>query len=85
MGHSTQIAFQLDDESLAQVDRLVGTEFSSRAGVIRAAVQAWLAERREREIDAQLEAGYAAVPQGPEVRAFAEISIRGLAAADLDW
>lgn len=60
-------------------------EFRSRAEALRAPVAEFLARRREERIDAQLEAGYAPVPQGPEDVVWAEASRKGLRAADLEW
>lgn len=85
MGRSIQIAFQLDHESLAEVDRLAGGEFASRAQVIRTAVHEWLARRREAQIDAALAAGYGAEPVGTEVGDWADLSVEGLEAGALDW
>ncbi|MGQ0573999.1 MAG: ribbon-helix-helix domain-containing protein [Pseudonocardia sp.] len=86
MSNVTQVAFQLSDEQLAEIDELVAArEFRSRAEALRAAVLAFLRQRREERIDAQLEAGYAAVPQGPEDDAWVEASRAGLRAANLDW
>lgn len=85
MGKPIQVAFQLDAESLAEVDRLAGGEFASRAQVIRIAVHEWLARRREAQVDAALAAGYGAEPVGTEVDAWADLSIEGLEAGKLDW
>lgn len=85
MGSATQVAFQLDDESLAAVDAIATGESRSRAEVLRIAVAEMLKRRREAEIDAQLAAGYAAVPQTAEELAFADVSLKGLKAAELDW
>ena len=85
MADVTQIAFQIDNESLRELDRLAASEFSSRADAVRTAVHQLLRQRREAAIDAQLEAGYAAVPPGPEEAAWAELSIEGLRTAELDW
>lgn len=85
MGSSTQIAFQLDDESLTEVDRLAGGEFASRAQVIRTAVHEWLARRREAQVDIALAAGYGDEPGGTEVGAWADLSVEGLEAGQLDW
>lgn len=60
-------------------------EFRSRAEALRAAVGEFLARRREARIDAQLEAGYAAMPPTPEDDVWAEASREGLRAADLEW
>lgn len=86
MSEATQVAFQIDNQRLAEIDGLVSDhEFRSRAEALRAAVGEFLAHRREARIDAQLEAGYAAVPPGPEDDAWAEASREGLRAADLEW
>lgn len=86
MADVTQVAFQLDNVQLAEIDELVADrEFRSRAEALRAVVAEFLHRRREERIDAQLEAGYRAHPQGAEEDAWAEVSIRGLKAADLDW
>ena len=86
MSEATQVAFQIDNRRLAEIDELVtDQEFRSRAEALRAAVGEFLARRREARIDAQLEAGYAAVPQGAEEAAWAAISVEGLRAADLEW
>lgn len=86
MSGVTQVAFQVDNERLAEIDRLVqDKEFRSRAEALRAAVAEFLAHRRETWIDAQLDAGYRAHPPGAEETAWANISVEGLRAADLDW
>lgn len=86
MSGSTQVAFQIDDERLAEIDALVAAaEFKSRAEALRAAVAELLARRREARIDAQLAAGYAVVPPGPEDDVWAEASRDGLRAANLEW
>ncbi|MGL4175991.1 MAG: ribbon-helix-helix domain-containing protein [Dermatophilaceae bacterium] len=86
MAQSTQVAFQVDSDRLAEIDELVaGHEFRSRAEALRAAVHEFLTRRREAQIDAQLEAGYEARPQGAPESAWAEISVEGLRTADLDW
>lgn len=85
MGNVTQVAFQLDNDSLRELDALAVAESASRAAILRAAVDELLRRRREEAIDAQLAAGYAARPPGSEVAAWAELSIEGLRAAELDW
>lgn len=82
----TQVAFQIDNERLRAIDALVERrEFRSRAEVLRTAVREFLARRRDAEIDVQLAAGYGVQPPGVEDEAWAEVSIEGLEAADLDW
>ncbi len=85
MREVTQIAFQLDDQSLRQIDELAAAESSSRAHILRTAVRELLMTRRDTTIDAQLIAGYGVLPPGPEEDAWAELSLEGLRAADLDW
>lgn len=86
MSDATQVAFQVDNERLAEIDELVAAhEFRSRAEALRAAVGEFLANRREARIDAQLAAGYGAVPPGPEDDVWAEASREGLRSADLEW
>lgn len=85
MSKVTQVAFQLDNETLSEIDALVSAEFSSRAEVLRTAVSEMLARRREVKIDAKLAAGYGVAPPAREDEAWADLSIEGLRAADLDW
>jgi predicted transcriptional regulator len=85
MPNVTQVAFQLDNESLRRIDELAVAGCSSRAEVLRGAVRAFLNTHREAAIDDQLAAGYAAVPPGPEENSWAELSVDGVRAADLDW
>lgn len=85
MGEVKQIAFQLDVASLAAIDALTPQEFTSRAEVLREAVHAWLARRRDEAIDAALATGYGLAPPGAEEETWAERSLEGLKAADLDW
>lgn len=85
MSSVTQVAFQISDETLAALDSVATTSSQSRAEVLRTAVQEFLSRRREEQIDAHFIAGYAAVPPGAEEAAWAETSLDGLRAADLDW
>ncbi len=85
MADVTQIAFQLDNESLREVDAVAAAASSSRAAVLRTAIHELLRGRREAAIDAQLAAGYGAQPPEPEFDAWAELSIEGLRDADLEW
>jgi predicted transcriptional regulator len=85
MREVTQIAFQLDDQSLRQIDELAAAESSSRAHILRTAVRELLMTRRDTTIDAQLAAGYGVLPPGPEEEAWAATSLDGLRVADLDW
>jgi len=85
MSKVTQVAFQIDNETLRDIDALVSGEFRSRAEVLRAAVSEMLARRREVEIDAELATGYGVAPPAREDEAWADLSLEGLKAADLDW
>ncbi len=85
MARVTQVAFQIDNDTLREIDSLVAREFRSRADVLRTAVHELLARRREAEIDADLAAGYGVQPPGREDEAWAELSVEGLEAARLDW
>jgi hypothetical protein len=44
-----------------------------------------LARRHEAEIDAELTAGYGVRPFAREEQVWADLSVEGLQAADLDW
>lgn len=85
MDNVKQVAFQIDIDSLAAIDALTPSEFSSRAEVIRVAVHDWLARRREEAVDAALAKGYGISPTGTEEDAWADRSLEGLEAANLDW
>lgn len=85
MRKSTQVAFQLDDAALAAIDELAAERALSRAAVLRTAVHELLAGQREAKIDAALAAGYGQSPPGAETVAWAELSVEGLEAGDLDW
>jgi predicted transcriptional regulator len=85
MANVTQVAFQLDNESLRRIDELAAAESSSRAEVLRGAVRVLLSRHREAAIDHRLAAGYAATPPAPEEKSWAELSVDGFRAADLEW
>lgn len=85
MGENIQVAFMLPAELLEEVDGLIPGEYRSRADALRHAVAALLEGRRRMAIDAALERGYEAVPPGEPEAAWAELSLEGLAGADLDW
>jgi predicted transcriptional regulator len=85
MADVTQVAFQLDNESLRRIDELAAAQSSSRAQVLRSAVSTLLMAHREAAIDAQLAAGYGEKPAGAEEEGWAATSLDGLQAADLDW
>ncbi len=81
----TQVAFQIDNDSLAEVDREAQRRAVPRAEVLRLAVRRFLAAQREADIDAQLAAGYGVQPVERSEDAYADLSLEGLVAADLDW
>lgn len=85
MRNVKQVALQIDIESLAEIDALTPSEFSSRAEVIRVAVHEWLARRRAAAVDAQLARGYELDPPGAEEDVWASRSLEGLEASELDW
>lgn len=85
MADVTQIAFQIDNGSLAEIDSLVAARYRSRAEVVRIAVHDWLALRRAEQVDAALEKGYGVQPPGDEENSWAELSIEGLRVGELDW
>lgn len=85
MGNVTQIAFQIDDDALAELDREAHRRAVSRAEVLRLAVRRFLAAQREADIDARLAAGYGEVPLDGAEDVLADVSLEGLVAADLDW
>src|SRR5262249_55860424 len=76
MGKTTQVAFQIDDESLAEIDALVTSQYRSRAEVIRVALHDWLARRRSEQVDAALARGYEVTPIGPDEDVWAELSVQ---------
>lgn len=81
----TQIAFQIDDDTLAALDRLASERSVARAEVLRMAVREFLGSHREAEIESHLARGYSERPPGNSEAELAEVSIDGLRAADLDW
>ncbi|HVL52034.1 MAG TPA: ribbon-helix-helix protein, CopG family [Actinomycetota bacterium] len=85
MENVKQVAFQIDTKSLAEIDALTPSEFSSRAEVIRVAVHDWLARRRAEAVDAALARGYGVSPQGDVEDAWAGRSMEGLESSNLDW
>lgn len=85
MGKTTQVAFQIDDDSLTEIDALVTGQYRSRAEVIRVAVHDWLARRHAEQVDVVLARGYGVTPTGPDEDVWAELSVQGLEAGELDW
>lgn len=81
----TQVAFQLSDEDLERIDRMVPNDFPSRAEALRTAVKFWLEIIEQRRIDAALAAGYQVLPPGEAEEQWAEISLEALDSAQLDW
>jgi Arc/MetJ-type ribon-helix-helix transcriptional regulator len=84
-----QIACQLPTEDVAAIDALVPDRFPSRAAAIRAAVELWLREERERAVDAAYARAYGELAQSPAERALADAAAgaatEALRRADLDW
>ncbi|MGH8909606.1 MAG: CopG family ribbon-helix-helix protein [Egibacteraceae bacterium] len=62
----TQTMVQLNEELLVLLDRRAARDGLSRSQLIREAVEAFLAQDREREIDRQIIEGYTRMPQGGE-------------------
>ncbi len=61
---TTQVPVRLTKEDVAALDNLVKAgEFKNRSEVLRAALDALLRERREREIEAAYRRGYGKYPQ----------------------
>ncbi len=85
MGNVKQVAFQIDIDSLREIDSLTPSEFSSRAEVIRVAVHEWLSRRRAEGVDAALAKGYGVAPQGVEENLWADRSLEGFEASNLEW
>lgn len=85
MGNVTQIAFQIDVDTLAALDEVAARESVARSEILRVAVRHFLARRREDDIEARLAAGYGDVPPTQEERDLAEVSLDGLHASELDW
>ena len=84
MSEVTQVAFQLPTSALAEIDRAVPERFPSRAAALRKAVSDLVWQLEQERIDAALEAGYSAVPQGAEERGWAEVAVEGLGKGSLD-
>ena len=57
---------QLTYELVAKLDRRAAATGVSRSRLIREAIEAYLAQDREAEIDRQIVEGYARMPQGGE-------------------
>lgn len=85
MTNMRQVAIQIDEDVLAEVDQLARDDRQSRAEVVRVAVGEWLARQRDAATDVALARGYGEHPAGQEEHAWAEISVEALRAADLDW
>lgn len=61
----TQTLVQLSDTLLAHLDQRAGQEGRSRSELIREAIEAYLAEGIEAEIDRQIVEAYTRMPQQP--------------------
>jgi predicted transcriptional regulator len=60
----TATMVQLTDELVELLDRRASRDGVSRSQIIRVAIEAYLGEDREREIDRQIIEGYQRIPQG---------------------
>jgi len=79
---TTQLAFRIPNELLAEVDRLVSAgDYGSRTDVVKAALQRLLAAARERELDAAIVAGYQRVPDA-EADPWVDAATRALVAEE---
>lgn len=85
MSNVTQVAFQIDNDSLVEIDQEAQRRAVSRAEVLRLAVRRFLAAQREADIDARLAAGYGVAPITAAEDVLADVSLEGLVAGDLDW
>jgi metal-responsive CopG/Arc/MetJ family transcriptional regulator len=70
-----QVLVQLSDELLAAVDERAGQRRVSRSELVRSALQAYLGEGREADIDRQIVEGYRRIPP-PQVDPWAEAAAR---------
>lgn len=62
----TQTMVQLTDELIQALDQRAAAADVSRSQVIREAIEAYLSEDREAEIDRRIVEGYRRMPQGGE-------------------
>jgi len=75
---TSQIAVRIPTELLDDIDRFVqGGRFTSRAEVVRIALERMLDELRNASIDAAIEAGYRRVPD-PETDPWVDAATRAL-------
>ena len=62
----TQTLVQLSDELLAALDQVAASSGRSRSELIREAIERYIGEVLNREIDRRIVEGYRRVPQGPD-------------------
>lgn len=72
----TQTLVQLNEALLARLDERAGRESRSRSALIRDAIEAYLHDDVEAEIDRAIAAGYRRLPQTAEEDAWAEAAAR---------
>ena len=72
----TQTLVQLNDALLARLDERAARESRSRSALIRDAIEAYLHDDVEAELDRALVEGYRRVPQTAEEDAWGEASAR---------
>jgi len=72
----TQTLVQLTDVLLRRLDERAAREGRSRSALIRDAIEEYLYDEEEAEIDRQIREGYERIPQTDEEVAWAEASAR---------
>ncbi|MGH2781151.1 MAG: ribbon-helix-helix protein, CopG family, partial [Thermoleophilaceae bacterium] len=72
----TQTLVQLTDDLLARLDERAARERRSRSTLIREAIEGYLSEELEAEIDRRIVEGYRRHPQTSEEEAWAEANAR---------
>jgi len=77
-----QTLVQLSDDLLARLDGQAAREGRSRSELIREAVEGYLADDREAEIDRQIVESYTREPQAEEDLVLAEWAARRMIAAE---
>ncbi len=74
-----QVNVRLDEEIVAELDRVAATDGSSRAVVVRRAVLAWFESRRWGEADALYRRAYESAPETADELRRAESNAQRLA------
>jgi metal-responsive CopG/Arc/MetJ family transcriptional regulator len=70
-----QTLVQLTDELVRLLDQRAAREHRSRSAVIRTAIESYLHDEREAEIDREIVAAYTRVPQTEEEHEWAEVGM----------